>query len=188
MNIDRENDVSTGSLGFQMQDVLGYSDLCRYIERLSRPVSVAIDGFMQSGKSPLARTLASKFNGFAIHTDEFVTGSDESRPYFERIDCGKIRETVVVALSNSRLVTIEGICLRQLLAHVAVEPNVFVYIKRVDSSGTWHDGFHLEDYENDPEFMEYSPTRRSQLEYHRMHRPHERADFVLLRPDTKDEA
>jgi hypothetical protein len=57
-----------------------------------------------------------------------------------------------------------------------------VYVKRLsNSTGIWHDGFHLEDYENDPSRPNGCELSKNELQYHSMTRPHERADVIFER-------
>jgi hypothetical protein len=156
------------------------SDLCARLSELDPPAVVGLEGFMNSGKSFLADEIGEKLACVVIHTDNFVAPSDESLPYVERLNYDLLKLSLSKGASGSSIVLVDGICLRLILARVQVAPALFVYVKRMAPSGLWNDGFHLEDFESDDQSVNGEPER-SDLRYHVIERPHERAQFVFHR-------
>jgi hypothetical protein len=138
-----------------------------------------IEGFMNSGKSYLSNEVGASLSYIVLHTDDYITPGDESLPYIERLDYNKLQLSLNEALCSSTVV-IEGICLRQILARINVAPALFVYVKRMSINGLWHDGFHLEDFEENQQSVVGEPER-SDLLYHSEKRPHERANIIFER-------
>lgn len=159
-----------------MPEQLDFTNLCESLNALPRPLLVAIEGFMNSGKSTLAAALAPELGTTVIHTDEFVVPGDESLPYTERLNY----ERLEASLRNEFAMIVEGICLRQVLKRINMVPSTYVYIKRISSNGLWHDQFHLYEYEGNIRSVTDEPAK-SDLDYHAMVRPHEIANFIVQR-------
>ena len=135
---------------------------------------------MNSGKSHLATSIAELLAGAVVHMDDCISTGHESVAYVERLDYLKLKQLLSTAGRGASVVFVDGICLREALARIEVVPALFVYVKRMGPNGLWHDGFHLEDYEADQNAVQNEPER-SDLHYHSVVRPHERAEFVLHR-------
>ncbi|MGZ5164027.1 MAG: hypothetical protein ACXWIT_26655 [Burkholderiales bacterium] len=172
-----------------METITDYAALSDQVRRLSRPVIVGVEGFTGSGKSSLADALAKDLGAFVAHTDDYVTGEDESLPYPDRLDYGRIQSVVAGAIAGSAMVIVEGICLREALRRSGVSAGLLVYVKRLAENGLWHDGFHLEDYETEAAIVENrEEPHRSDFTYHSAERPHEQANIVFHRVEVYDEA
>ena len=172
-----------------MERVTDYGQLRDRLRLVRRPALVAIEGFTGSGKSYLADAIARDLNAAVIHTDEYVTGDDESLPYPDRLDCSRIATSVSSFARHASLVLIDGICLRETLRRTDLRADLFIYVKRIAENGLWHDGFHLEDYKTNNAITEnQEEPHRSDFAYHVFERPHEHADVIFERVEQHAEA
>ena len=168
-----------------METVTEYAQLRAHITSLSSLGIVAVEGFIGSGKSFLANTLAKDLSAVAIHTDEYVCGTDGALPYPERLTYANIIWALNSASASDSLIIVEGICLREVLRRSGVKANFFIYVKSIARNGLWHDGLHLEDFENEAETDAFrQEPRRSDWAYHAKARPHERADIMFHRVEV----
>jgi hypothetical protein len=144
-----------------------------------------VEGFTGSGKSKLSNDLGRDLEATVVHTDEFVVPGDESLPYPDRLDYGRLTTEITLAKSTRSLIIVEGICLRDVLERLRLSADLFVYVKRVANNGLWHDGLHLEDFEagNGIEENREEP-HRSDFTYHAAMRPHEHANLLFERIET----
>ncbi|MDT9002487.1 hypothetical protein RQP53_24660 [Paucibacter sp. APW11] len=131
-----------------MPSIATVSSLQDALRQLPRGSLVGLDGFMSSGKTHLATALAESLGGMAIHTDDLVEDGDESLPYLGRLDLAKLKAILSGPAADAVLILVEGICLRETLGSLGIDPAAFVYVKRIAQNGLWHDGLHLEDFEN----------------------------------------
>lgn len=162
-----------------MQEQRDIAALCQHLGELPRPLLVAIEGFMCSGKSFLANALGAELGGTVVHTDDFVGPGNQSLPYPQRIRY----RLLATSLRSDPITLIEGICLRQVLARANAEATIFIYVKRLSSNGLWNDGFHLEDFQENAQSVLTEPGM-SDLHYHATIRPHDLADIVFCRAET----
>lgn len=98
---------------------------------------VGIDGIDGAGKSTLASELSSELGFPHISLDSFL--EREQGGYVEHIDYPKLR----AALEALQGFVVEGVCLRQVLGRIQVQPEVYIYIKRVQH-GIWSDEAELD--------------------------------------------
>jgi hypothetical protein len=162
-----------------------YRALYDRLRLLRRPAFIGVEGFTGSGKSKLSNDLGRDLEAAVIHTDEYVLAGDESLPYPDRIDYGRITTAITLARSTHSLSIVEGICLREIFYRLSLSADLFVYIKRVASNGLWHDGFHLEDFEAGNGLEEdCEEPHRSDFAYHVAARPDEQADLLFERIET----
>src|SRR5258708_2483742 len=121
---------------------------------------VGIEGFICSGKTHLGCQLATDLPAGLIGGDDCTfkrlypdrdLGYLEGQPYLANLDLGGLSAKLTEALSNQRVVIVEAICLRDVLARIGRGIDVAVYIKRLShQSPFWHDGLTLENFETDP--------------------------------------
>lgn len=173
-----------------METIADYSALRTRLRAMTNsPAIIAIEGFTTAGKSYLADSLGEDFFGSVVlHTDDYVTGTDETLPYIDRIDYRRLRRALAAASSGT--VLIDGICLRAVMRRLGITPTAFVYVKCIAAkTGLWHDGLHLEDFESEKDGADrlFEP-HRSDFFYHTNERPHERADVVYCHFEPSDPA
>lgn len=172
-----------------MEVIEDYTTLRERLRPIGRPAVIGVEGFTGSGKTRLSDDLARDIGGSTIHTDEYVTGEDESLPYPDRLDYSRLRSDITQANADASLIIIEGICLREVLRRLDITANLFLYLKRISEQGLWHDDFNLEDYEGEGAIVENrEEPHRSDFAYHSSIRPHEHSDIVFHRTETADEA
>lgn len=172
--------MALNAIGYQATHHANVASLCNSLISLRSGAIVAIEGFMNSGKSHLAKTLAASLSCGVVHADDFIIPSERVLPYVDRIDFDQLKAALSCSINNSPLLLVEGICLRDLLARAGVFPELYVYVKRIAENGLWHDGFHLEDYEANNCSVASEPGK-SDLNYHSQSRPHEKAQIVFHR-------
>lgn len=164
-----------------------YRALSDRLRSLRRPALIGVEGFTGSGKSKVSEDLGRDLQAGVIHTDEYVAPGDESLPYPDRLDYGRLATAIVNARSTNSLLVVEGICLREVLQRLSLSADPFVYVKRVAGNGLWHDGFHLEDFEAGDSIEENNQEpHRSDFAYHAAARPHEKANLLFERIETDD--
>jgi len=147
---------------------------------------VAVDGFMNAGKTTLAFKLAEMLGGIRLSFDTFADRDVASDDYAAKIRLNYLASDLRKLHATFPFVVADGICMLQVLEAVSAAPDTLVYVKRISSTDIWHDGFHLEDYEGQQTVEENRPgLDRSQFEYHAKWRPHERAHFIYVRKDQE---
>lgn len=173
---------------FQDYDSL-LSRLRALIEERS-PKLIGIEGYMGTGKSPLARCLAAEMNASVVETDCFsfdllyperASSIPRAEPYIDCLDLDVLAAKLADALASPSLVIIEGICLGDVLARIGRQVDLTIYLKvtpLVDPQ-PWHSYFDLEKYESGSET--FMGCTLDQLKYHSLMRPHEKADLMLIR-------
>ena len=171
-----------------MSPVVASADqLVRHLRTLPKGSVVGIEGFMASGKSFLATQLAETCGFAVLHTDDFVQGDDETRPYIERLDLPRLDLRFGQLSAHTPAIIIEGICLRQVATHASIPVSLYVYVKRIARSGLWHDELHLEDFEAGADTNAEEPDL-SDMRYHAQVRPHDIANFEIHRPESQSAA
>lgn len=84
---------------------------------------IGIDGVMQTGKTPLADTLAADLGGRAVHCDDHHPGTGS--PYVERLDVEAVRTAI---LNTNGPVIIDAICLLDVLDRLERVADCLVYV------------------------------------------------------------
>ena len=143
---------------------------------------VALDGFMQSGKSTVSLRLASALPAELISLDTFVDSSRDAPSYIGMLNMEDLASSVGDAVKRGTTVLLEGICMLDALDALGIEPDLTIYVKRISPMGLWQDGFHFEDFEMHGEECNF--TRESELEYHARRRPHEMQVVVYARQEA----
>jgi len=155
--------------------------LCVHLRTLPQGSLVGIEGFMGSGKTHLSDALGTALGWHVVHTDEFVARKDTGEPYVQVLDLQRLKQHISTAvMAGSTLV--DGICLGEVLARIAISVDTTVYVRRMAANGLWHDGLHLDDFKTDPSSVASEPGI-SDFQYHLRERPQERAWFEFHRVD-----
>ncbi len=105
-----------------------YSFFPEFIDtsKLSSYQRIIIDGDDHSGKSPLARKIASALNAKVISLDEYLR--EPGRPYCDQIDYEALHSDI---LSSVQKVVIEGVCMLKVLAKINVRYDYHIFTKRI---------------------------------------------------------
>ncbi len=152
--------------------------LAKLLRSLPPTALVAIDGFAGAGKTHLTERLAFATGFSFIDLDELLLDREPTTGdnYVSLLDQPRLS---ILLSSRSTSTIMCGICMRDVLQVIAIEADLHVYVKKLATSGVWHDGCHLAD---SFERQDSSSWLESiEHEYHHRQRPHERADFTYER-------
>jgi hypothetical protein len=151
---------------------------------------IGIEGFMGSGKSYLAKHLATIMPAWCmlgvddcsldLLYPEQASSAPRTEPYIECLDLDVLAVKLSDALARCPVVVIEGICLGDVLERIGESVDLMIYLKVIGHNGIWHDGMHLDNYESGGSDS-FGKLHRDQLEYHSRMKPHEKADLLLVR-------
>jgi hypothetical protein len=107
-------------------------------------IIVSIDGKDGSGKSRLALKLCCRNENFTyFDLDTHYWSSNKlfyKLPYVENIDFDALKNNISKTLESNEVVVIAGVCLLSIFEKLSIQPDVSIYIKKLDSSGWWIDG------------------------------------------------
>ena len=162
--------------------------------RASGSSRIAIDGTDGSGKTTLAKELASELGVAVFHLDDFVAKNRGT--YIANLDAAKLANSLG---QSSEGWVVEGVCILRALEALPLEPDVLVYVKRM-SHGHWSDEDELapcipiEEHLSQlrdmvrPMAEAFGETgglglAEEIIRYHASHRPHEKASIAYLRAD-----
>jgi hypothetical protein len=131
---------------------------------------IAVDGWMASGKTYLARDLAVRLGLPCCDLDAFLQA--EREVFFPALRLDDLRAEI----TKHQRVIVAGVCVLQVLEALDRPVDVLVYVQRMAVWG-WADA---DDVEGAPDADSRSLACEVRA-YHGSHRPHERADIVLER-------
>jgi hypothetical protein len=160
-----------------VEEIHAFEELCSHL-RLPSGGLIAIEGFCSSGKTSIAKRLGRELPAMVVHTDEYCTPVGNPLSYAKSVDVSKLAQ-VLRNLEPLQLVIVEGICLRDVMDKCGVNPEIYVYIKKVASNGIWHDSFYFDAYNVESNPCESEP-HASDLAYHVKSMPHEEAKFIFV--------
>jgi hypothetical protein len=153
--------------------------------RLSGEKLLRLEGFMDVGKSRIASLLAQGPSIRVIVPDAFAAPGSASNDFEGRINKALLWAEADKALTESDRTIFEGVCLEELLPSSRFGAGFHVYIKRVSLPAPdcplWHDGLDLDATEPGANWL-FEDIRR----YHRVWRPHERANLCLAVPEGRE--
>ncbi len=150
--------------------------------RSSRSIFVGVEGHSTSGKTTLAKDLADLTAGKWFGTDTYGRQRRSGENYPDLIDVERLGHDIALAFAYP-LVVIEGICLRDVLDRAGLQPDAFVYVKRISPAGLWVDDLanHVISGEPNPEL---SWVDTQSVLYHLRRSPLEQADLTYLYLET----
>lgn len=156
------------------------AELIEKIKDLSKGSIVVFDGFCGSGKTSLAQRISRRLNIQHIDSDCYIIKQSNSETYTSLLDIYHLKEIVETFIKRKKTLLFSGICAQETLELLGVVPNYRVYVKKISSSGLWHDGDHIEEFINDEEPSGYysQQPNKSDMEYHVKYEPQNKADFV----------
>ena len=94
--------------------------------KLSSCQRIIIDGDDHSGKSPLARKIATELRAKVISLDEYLC--EDGRPYCDQIDYESLQRDISASVQK---VVIEGVCMLKILAKINVSYDYHIFTKRI---------------------------------------------------------
>lgn len=153
-------------------------------------LTIGIDGFAGVGKSRLATEIARRLCGKVISVDKHV--ERHKGAYTECVRCPEVRDQL---FSEQRPVVLEGVCLRAVAERCQIYVHTHIYVRCINRRGSWqkeHEEICLEArplQEIKAQEVELGAPRLTQIliDYHRQHRPFQRADIVFDLPVGSDE-
>lgn len=165
------------------------------------PAIVGVDGHLGSGKSYLARQLASLIDGTHIEVDRYL--APQQGAYLPFLNLEELRQAVL-AEGARQPVIVDGICLQEVFDLLGLRPDLTVYVRRISPAGLWHDEDLsaaspeapdpeevLQEYEDlakvlepDTGTEEHAHVSREVARYHREYRPVQRADILYDRRES----
>ena len=112
--------------------------LVRSLMTQGRPIRISIDGIDGSGKTTLADKLAKNLGGKVISFDKYLI--PHKGIYLSYIRYAELSSDLAIFEEEATSVIIlEGLCLLSVLERLSIEPEISVYIRRVDTDGIWLD-------------------------------------------------
>jgi hypothetical protein len=142
---------------------------------------VGIEGHSTSGKTMLAKALATVGGGAFFSTDGYARQRRPGERYQDLVDLARLRRDV--SATGGSLILIEGICLRDVLDAAGLRTDTSVYVKRISPAGLWADD--PENYVTDGvPSLDLSWVDEQAVSYHVRTSPLERADYVYLHHET----
>lgn len=159
------------------------AELALHIGGVAEGHIVAIDGFMNAGKSTLSFELAALMNGFRVGLDCYVDRDLAVADYLERLRLNHLGRDLDNLVMRFPCVVVEGVRVLDALDRLGHSLSTRVYVKRISTVGIWHDGYHLESFEsgaNPPDDW----LRRDVLDYHVRRTPHLRPDVTYERTEA----
>jgi hypothetical protein len=134
--------------------------------KLSSCKCIIIDGDDHSGKSPLARKIATALNSKVISLDEYLL--EDGRPYCDQIDYQSLQNDIA---SSSQNVVIEGLCVLKVLAKINVRHDCHIFTKRIMFDKPAYD-----EYLDERIPLPKSKTAKDIVQYYREFRPFDKCN------------
>ena len=141
---------------------------------------IGIDGFTGAGKTRLADRLSMLLDADVVSTDDHVKIRGGNRGYVDRLNLEGIKDSVEKSIRSGRRVILEGICLREVIARLAIPTDsiVHVYVKQISKHSDdnfWGDGDWLEQFKRGDHVA--PEPHLSAFRYHEKVCPHKLANF-----------
>jgi uridine kinase len=154
---------------------------------------VAIDGAREAGKSTMAKDLARDLPARLISVDDYVQkGEPLGTPYPDLVRVAELRAEVQQSRDQGKIVLLEGICLRSVLARLEMEATLHVYVMRVSAPGEPCEIDLFDDQISEEVLLDQIgiPTStgasldRDLAQYHKKNHPHQCADLIYEREES----
>ncbi|MEK6775344.1 MAG: hypothetical protein AABY87_00510 [bacterium] len=185
------------------------SEVSEILKRLKRRKVglIGIDGKDGSGKSTLARELASRLGYIHVELDDDEYVEKNLGQFVQNIKYDKVREKINNAQNT---LILDGVCLLAVFDRLHIDPDLLIYVKRTGSYGEWRDeeecdvsedieGFIARENEEyhrfgeaeagiegkkfDPDEWTLSELQKEIIRYHYDFRPHRKSDIIYNRGD-----
>ena len=106
-------------------------DVLTCIRQMNAAV-IGVDGAMGSGKTTLAKWLATELQGNHIEVDRFLV--IDQKAYVEHVDCHALADRIA---ASSRPIIVEGVCLLTVADKCGLKFDITVYLKEINNHGHW---------------------------------------------------
>lgn len=136
----------------------------------SRKGLIAIDGYHGTGKSTVAREVATRLRLPCVHLDDFLIRNQGAF-----LEC--LRYDQLSLALRQRPVIVEGLCMLAVLQKLAITADVFIYIRAAESPAAQIQGTAILSVRRKPMG---TPLSREVAEYHRLFEPAQKADIVYV--------
>lgn len=166
-----------------------YLDNTSSTQPLNTPnLIVSIDGVVGAGKTTFAYKMLAQFGGNILSVDDYLTPSHGS--YLQWIKFRQMKLDFEKLKHRSKsLIVIEGICILAVLQKIDITPDLKVYLRRIDQSGSWVDSHLCEEFDHLEDKLQWMQQferhtnvgsyDREIAQYHIQHKPISNADFVI---------
>lgn len=183
------------------------SKISEVVEKLKSGVFrlIGIDGADGSGKSTLASQLASELGFVHLNLDDYIERNQGL--FVPHIKYDEVRRQIDRA---EEPVVLEGVCLLAILYKLSMQPDLFIYVKRISSHGYWHDEddcdvqgnideliavkkeellkfgqaeASIEGREFNPSECKFPELDEKLIRYHHEFMPHKKAEVIFKRVD-----
>jgi cytidylate kinase len=146
---------------------------------------IAIDGFPGSGKTTVANRMAKAMPAVHVEVDQFLERNRGG--FLTFIDYSSLAE-VVRRNSREEVILVEGVCVKAVLARIAIAEDLHVYVKRTGQHRIWYEGRTFVEFHSVEDALRYEESlgpvpglTRDVLGYHYDYQPHKTADIVYER-------
>ena len=133
-----------------IQDIINHTS---EVVNHDRPILISIDGVGGTGKSTLARAIASITSSRVVSVDDYLIPYKGS--YLPHLRYEDLENDLKAAETHHlQFVIIEGLCVLAVLERLHRQPDIAVYIRRVDEYGEWSDKFYYSEDNDLDEVLE----------------------------------
>ena len=154
----------------------------------TNPIFIGIDGKDSSGKTPIARELRAVLGAEIQELDDLLT--ENKGAFVNFINYKKLKEKIEMAQAAEKTIVVEGVCLLKVLERLGSQLDILVYVKRLNSSGSWVEGFVCTP-QDDPGARETvlriarpGTLAFEVIEYHQNYKPVLKADYFFERVES----
>jgi hypothetical protein len=147
-----------------------------------KPKLLRFEGFDGVGKSALAKLVVPRIGATYISGDAFASTPEVPTHYAGCLRTQELDAAISEAVRRSAPVVLDAVCLDVIAPSARWGHGFVLYVKRLSFNSTdpiWHMGFDLDDEDATPT----EEPHRGILEYHRLFKPHARANLIIELPE-----
>lgn len=153
---------------------------------LNNACIISLDGVDGVGKSTLAHKIAKEIGLKHFNLDKFLTKKCDM--YIKYIDYEQLKKKIILEIQSNKTVVVEGICVKQILKAINLDPDLSIYIKILDRYGFWIHQILFPPDKSADEVINYRKDKGLPLgykediiRYHYTFKPHKCADYIFVR-------